>query len=73
MIGAAILIDNYDLIPDFDWGNLWPVVLVVVGLSLIISGQTRQVWGSNNQSAPDTAPNNTNDVPPAAGQTSAAE
>jgi len=73
MIGAAILIDNYDLIPDFDWGNLWPVVLVVVGLSLIISGQTRQVWGGHNQNAPDTAPNNTNDVPPAADHTAATE
>jgi len=77
MIGAGILIDNYDLIPDFDFERLWPVVFVVIGLALIASGQTRQVWGgSNEQQAPNNAPNTdnkTNDVPPATDNTSAAE
>jgi len=72
MIGAAILIDNYDLIPDFDFGNLWPVILVVVGLSLIVSGQTRQVWGASGQQRADD-PSDTKDTPPAADHTSAAE
>jgi len=44
LIGAAVLIDNYDLIPDFDFGNLWPVILVVVGGALIVSGQKTQPW-----------------------------
>jgi hypothetical protein len=77
MIGAGILIDNYDLIPDFDFERLWPVIFVVIGLALIASGQTRQVWGgSNEQHAPHNAPNSansTNDVPPATENTSAAE
>ena len=38
-VGAAILIDEYDLIPDFDFGRLWPGILVLVGASLIVSGQ----------------------------------
>jgi len=74
MIGAGILIDNYDLIPDFDFERLWPVVLVVIGLVLIVSGQTRQVWGeSTGQQAPNSTPNTANDAPPATDQTSAAE
>lgn len=44
VIGAAILVDEYDLIPDFDFGKLWPIVLVIVGGSLIISGQKREEW-----------------------------
>jgi phage shock protein C len=44
VIGAAILIDEYDLIPDFDLGQLWPVILVLVGASLIVSGQKKKAW-----------------------------
>jgi phage shock protein C len=43
-IGAAILIENYDLIPDFDFERLWPAVLVLIGAALIMSGQKRQPW-----------------------------
>ena len=48
VIGAAVLIDEYDLIPDFDFGRLWPVVLVLVGASLIVSGQRKQPWHHDN-------------------------
>ncbi|MDF2433802.1 MAG: phage shock protein [Mucilaginibacter sp.] len=43
-IGAAILIENYDLIPDFDFERLWPAVLVLIGAALIVSGQKREPW-----------------------------
>jgi len=48
VIGAAVLVDEYDLIPDFDFGRLWPVILVLVGASLIVSGQKKQLWHSDN-------------------------
>ncbi|ASU36353.1 PspC domain-containing protein [Mucilaginibacter xinganensis] len=51
MVGAAILVDEYDLIPDFDFGRLWPVILVVVGGSLIISGQRKQAWDKEDWKA----------------------
>jgi phage shock protein C len=44
IIGAAVLIDNYDLIPDFDFGRLWPLVFVIIGGAFIISGQKKQPW-----------------------------
>ncbi len=45
MIGAAILVDEYDLIPDFDFETYWPLILVVIGGALIVSGQiTKQPW-----------------------------
>src|ERR1035437_6929507 len=56
-IGAAILIDNYDLIPDFDFERLWPVVLVVIGGALIVSGQQTQAWQKKDWQAADKKEN----------------
>ena len=39
MVGAFVLIDNFDLIPDFDFEKIWPVILVIVGAALILTGQ----------------------------------
>jgi len=47
-IGGAILIDEYDLIPDFDFFRLWPAVLVLVGAALIASGQRNHIWPHND-------------------------
>lgn len=44
VIGAAVLVDEYDLIPDFDLGQLWPAILVLVGAALIVSGQRKKPW-----------------------------
>jgi phage shock protein C len=54
MIGAAILIDEFDLIPDFDFGRLWPIILVIVGGSLIVSGQRKEAWQNQDwKTAPE--------------------
>jgi phage shock protein C len=71
ILGGIILIDNYDLIPDFDFERLWPVVLVVVGGALIVSGQTKQAWQKQDWQNADKKDNSINDVPPAADNTSA--
>ena len=42
IIGAAILVNNYDLIPDLDLDKLWPAVLVIIGGAIIVSGQTQK-------------------------------
>jgi len=41
VLGGIILVDNYDLIPDIDFGDLWPVIPIVVGLSLLVSSQIK--------------------------------
>lgn len=49
MIGAAILVDEYDLIPDFDFETYWPIILVLIGGALIVSGQvSKQPWDKND-------------------------
>ena len=42
VVGLSILIDEYDLIPNFDFDKIWPAILVLVGASLIVSGQQRR-------------------------------
>jgi phage shock protein C len=70
IIGAAILIDNYDLIPDFDFERLWPGILVIVGGALIVSGQKRHDWHKENwndaakKDVPATDDSSTTDITP---------
>jgi len=66
VIGGLILINNYDLIPDFDFGNLWPVPIIVAGVALLISGQVRGAARRANFENTTTADNSTNNNPPAA-------
>ncbi len=61
IIGAAILIDNYDLIPDFDFGRLWPVVLVIIGGAFIVSGQKKEPWDNQVYQTPDNKENKETD------------
>ena len=65
IIGALVLMDNYDLFPDIDFGQLWPLVLVFIGGALIVSGQvnqTRQKYDWHKTDAGEPA----NVTPPAA-------
>jgi phage shock protein PspC (stress-responsive transcriptional regulator) len=44
LLGGVILANEYDIIPNIDWDRLWPVVLILVGASLIASGQLKKSW-----------------------------
>lgn len=62
IIGSAILIDEFDIIPDFDFERLWPIVLVIVGGAIIVSGQKKQAlhnqqWQDNNKKENPTTDN----------------
>ncbi len=65
VIGGLILIDNFDLIPDFDYGNLWPVPIVVAGIALLISGQVKSSARTANPQNAQTTDTSTNNNPPA--------
>jgi phage shock protein C len=43
-IGAIILADQFNFIPDFDFDKLWPITLVIVGAAIIVSGQKMNPW-----------------------------
>lgn len=67
ILGGIILIDEFDLIPDFDFGRLWPIVILFVGAALIISGQKKRPWEKNDWNAADKKENAPVDSAPAAG------
>jgi uncharacterized membrane protein len=39
VLGVLFLLDN--LLPSFDIGQLWPVILIVIGLSILFKGRER--------------------------------
>jgi phage shock protein C len=73
ILGAAILIDEYDLIPDFDFERLWPAVLVLVGGALIASGQKRAPWDKQESQNPEKKEETTTDNSAATDNTSTVE
>jgi len=48
VIGSFFLLNEFDIIPDWDFVNIWPVILVAVGLILIFSGAKKQPWEHDN-------------------------
>lgn len=63
MLGAGLLLDEFDIIPDWDFERTWPVILVVVGLVLIFSRNRHHhdnLWQAPEKKDDPT----TNDNPP---------
>jgi phage shock protein PspC (stress-responsive transcriptional regulator) len=42
IVGGTILLDNFDILPDWDFGKLWPIVLITVGCVLMLSGDKKK-------------------------------
>lgn len=48
IIGGLCLADQFDIIPDFDFSDLWPVILVAVGCILIFTRGKNKPWEHDN-------------------------
>ncbi|HEY9000326.1 MAG TPA: PspC domain-containing protein [Mucilaginibacter sp.] len=44
IIGGSILLDDFDILPYWDFERLWPIVLIVVGCAIMISGERKKPW-----------------------------
>jgi phage shock protein PspC (stress-responsive transcriptional regulator) len=63
-IGTLFLLDQFNIIPNWDFENLWPVILIVVGLGIMFtgnnSGQWKNVdtrnWNSKTETTPTDNP-----------------
>jgi len=67
LIGASYLLNEFDIIPDWDYGRLWPVILVAIGVSLIFAGQKKKPWEHhdwNKTESADATTDTLNDNPP---------
>ena len=63
-LGAAILIDEFDIIPDFDFWRVWPAILVIVGGALIVSGQQKHPWDKKDWQTADQKENPSTNTEP---------
>lgn len=50
VLGTIFLLDQINIIPDFDFEKLWPVVLVAIGATLIF-GSKKKPWEKENWAA----------------------
>jgi len=39
VFGLLFLLSNYGFIPAVEWGKVWPVILIVLGLAFLMKGQ----------------------------------
>ncbi|MCC8424236.1 PspC domain-containing protein [Mucilaginibacter sp. UR6-11] len=46
--GAFFLMDNFNLLPDWDFDRLWPVIFIIGGLLLVFSPRKQKPWEKEN-------------------------
>lgn len=44
VLGGAFILDDLNIIPDFDIEHFWPVILIAIGVIVIFSGSKKQPW-----------------------------
>ena len=75
VLGTIFLINQFDLLPDIDFSRLWPVILIIVGLSFLFSRKKSEPWEKDERkeatetkeqeaAAQPTETESTNDNPP---------
>lgn len=48
IIGGCVLLDDFDIIPDWDFEHLWPLALIGAGIAAIFAGSKKQPWEDPN-------------------------
>jgi phage shock protein C len=61
LLGAAFILNDLNIIPDWDFEHLWPVILIAVGVIVIFTGSKKQPWEQADWHKQDSS---TNDNPP---------
>lgn len=48
IIGGCVLLDDFDIIPDWDLEHLWPLALIGAGIAAIYAGSKKEPWENPN-------------------------
>ena len=48
LLGSFFLMDEFDVIPDWDFDRLWPVILIIVGIVIMVARGKKQPWEHDN-------------------------
>ncbi len=68
--GSFFLLDNFDLLPNWEFDRLWPLIFVAGGLMLMFSRKKQEPWEKENWNATtepvteNKAEDKTEDTPP---------
>lgn len=57
--GSFFLLDNFDLLPDWQFDRLWPLVLVAGGIILVFSRRALHPWEQENWHTTNNDPTTT--------------
>lgn len=52
IIGMFFILDDFDIIPDWDMEHFWPVILIAIGIIVIFSGSKKQPWDKHDWNKP---------------------
>lgn len=48
LLGAYFIMDDFNIIPNWDFDHFWPVILIAIGIVFIFSGEKKQPWEKEN-------------------------
>lgn len=48
VLGSFFLLDEFNVIPDIDFGQLWPIILIAIGLIFIFQRGKNEPWKEDN-------------------------
>jgi phage shock protein C len=48
------LLDDFDILPDWDFERLWPIILIIVGGAIMLSGERKKPWENTDWHKADT-------------------
>jgi len=48
LLGMYFILDDFNIIPNWDFDHFWPVILIAVGIVFVFSGNKKQPWEKDN-------------------------
>lgn len=60
LLGVYFILDDFNIIPDWDFDHVWPVILIAIGVIFIFSGGKKKPWENDNWPEPNNNPSNDN-------------
>lgn len=57
LLGVYFIMDDFNIIPNWDFNHFWPVILIAIGIVFVFSGGKKQPWEKDNWHQNDNSSN----------------